>query len=76
MGKAGQALRETLIQHKISQNQLAVMMGIDRMKIYRWYHEKVDPTGDTIVEIVKAINQINSQAADTFIQRYLGDLVE
>ena len=76
MGKAGQALRETLKHHEISQNQLAVTMGLDRTKIYRWYHEKIDPTAETVAEIVKALNKIDPQAANTFIKRYLGDLIE
>jgi transcriptional regulator with XRE-family HTH domain len=76
MGKAGHALRETLTRHEISQNQLAVTMGLDRTKIYRWYHEKIDPTAETVAEIVKALNKIDSKAANTFIQRYLGDLIE
>ncbi|MEB3279604.1 MAG: helix-turn-helix transcriptional regulator [Lyngbya sp.] len=76
MGQAGKALRETLTIYDISQNQLAVAMGIDRSKIYRWYHEKIDPTAETVVEMVKALNQIKPEAAEKFIQCYLGKLIE
>jgi transcriptional regulator with XRE-family HTH domain len=76
MGRAGQALRHTLEQHKISQNKLAVTMGIDRPKVHRWYHEKIDPTAETVVEIVIALNKLDSEAAQTFVNQYLMDLVK
>ncbi|MFM1843233.1 MAG: hypothetical protein RLZZ490_1975 [Cyanobacteriota bacterium] len=75
MGKAGQALRQALTTHQISQNSLAVTMGVDRAKVYRWYHEKIDPTSETVVEIVKALNQLKPEAAKTFIENYLTDLI-
>jgi transcriptional regulator with XRE-family HTH domain len=76
MGRAGQALRHTLEQHKISQNKLAVTMGIDRPKVHRWYHEKIDPTAETVAEIVIALNKLDSEAAQTFVNQYLMDLVK
>lgn len=76
MGRAGQALRHTLEQHKISQNKLAVTMGIDRPKVHRWYHEKIDPTAETVVEIVIALNKLDPEAAQTFVDQYLMDLVQ
>ncbi|WP_272116571.1 helix-turn-helix domain-containing protein [Spirulina major] len=75
MGRAGQALRHTLEQHKISQNKLAVTMGIDRPKVHRWYHEKIDPTAETVVGIVLALNKLDSEAAKTFLESYLGELI-
>jgi predicted transcriptional regulator len=60
----------------ISQNKLAVALGTDRFKVYRWFHEKIDPTAETVAEIVKALNDINPCAAEMFVQLYLGDLID
>lgn len=76
MGRAGQALREILKIHNISQNRLAVELGLRRSVPYRWVHELSDPTGETIVEIVEALKTLNPEAAHDFVQRYLGELVE
>lgn len=76
MGKAGQALKQTLKTYGISQNKLAVTIGVERWMVFRWFHEKADPTGEKIVEIVKALKEIEPTAAKTFIDLYLGDLVE
>ncbi|MGF1495099.1 MAG: helix-turn-helix domain-containing protein [Microcoleaceae cyanobacterium] len=75
MGRAGKALKQTLQAHNISQNSLATVMGLDRNKVYRWFHERVDPTAETVAEIVQALAKMNPQAAETFIQLYLGNLV-
>ncbi|MBD6614803.1 helix-turn-helix domain-containing protein [Komarekiella sp. 'clone 1'] len=75
MGKAGQALRQVLESYNISQSQLATGLGVERPIVFRWYHEKIDPTAETVVEIVKALNKINQSAANEFIQVYLGDLI-
>ncbi|WZF18959.1 HNH endonuclease domain-containing protein [Nostoc sp. UHCC 0302] len=74
MGKAGQALRQVLGSYNISQSQLATGLGVDRPIVFRWYHEKIDPTAETVADIVKALNKINKSAANDFIQIYLGDL--
>ena len=76
MGKAGKALKQTLETYDISQNRLAVALGVERNKVFRWFHEQVDPTAETVADIVKALNQVNPAAADTFIELYLGELVE
>ena len=76
MGKAGKALKQTLEAHNISQNKLATAMGLDRTKVYRWFHERVDPTAETVADIVTALNEIDRDAAETFIQLYLGNLVK
>ncbi|MBN4003507.1 HNH endonuclease domain-containing protein [Nostoc sp. LPT] len=74
MGKAGQALRQVLESYNISQSQLAIGLGVERPIVFRWYHEKIDPTAETVADIVKALNKINKSAANDFIQVYLGDL--
>ncbi|MEH2162058.1 MAG: HNH endonuclease domain-containing protein [Nostoc sp.] len=74
MGKAGQALRQVLESYNISQSQLATGLGVERPIVFRWYHEKIDPTSETVADIVKALNKINKSAANDFIQAYLGEL--
>jgi transcriptional regulator with XRE-family HTH domain len=76
MGRAGQALKQVLEEFSISQNKLAVMLRIDRSAIFKWVHEQRDPSGENIVEITKAPNQINPAAAQAFVQHYLGDLID
>lgn len=76
MGKAGKALKQTLKTYRISQNKLAVALGIDRSIVFRWYHEHTDPSGETIVDIVKALKRIEPAAAKKFVELYLGELVE
>ncbi|WP_334312249.1 helix-turn-helix domain-containing protein [Oscillatoria sp. CS-180] len=71
MGRAGRALKETLETYSISQNKLAVTMGMERTVVYRWVHERTDPTGETIVEIVRSLNQLDPNAAKAFIALYL-----
>jgi len=75
MGRASQALKQVLDTYGISQNQLAVAMGVERGSVFRWYHDKRDPTAETVVEIVEALKTINYQAAEEFVQLYLGDVI-
>ena len=71
MGKVGKALKQVLETYKITQNRLAVVMGTRRSNVGRWYHEQIDPTGDTIADIVAALRKINPEAAQEFIRLYL-----
>jgi plasmid maintenance system antidote protein VapI len=73
MGKAGKALKQVLETYDISQNKLAVTMGVDRASVNRWVHEQRDPAGDVIVEIKNALRQLNPRAAEDFVRLYLGD---
>jgi DNA-binding phage protein len=75
MGRAGKALREVLTQYGISQNSLAVKMGLQRSAVYKWFHEERDPTAETVVDITKALKSLNSQAAEDFVKLYLGDVL-
>jgi transcriptional regulator with XRE-family HTH domain len=75
MGKASQALRWVLEQYGISQNKLAVAMGISRANVGRWFHG-LDPSAENIAEITKALKQIDPNAAREFVQRYLGEILE
>ena len=76
MGKAGKALKQVLEEYGISQNKLAVVLGIQRYMVYRWFHEQVDPSGETIAEITQALKQLNPDAAQEFVQLYLGNLLD
>jgi transcriptional regulator with XRE-family HTH domain len=75
MGRAGKALREVLTEYGISQNSLAVKMGLQRSAIYKWYHEERDPTAETVADIVEALKCLNSEAAETFVHLYLGNML-
>ncbi|NER26943.1 MAG: helix-turn-helix transcriptional regulator [Symploca sp. SIO1C4] len=75
MGKAGEALKQVLETYGISQNKLAVALGIERGSVYRWVHEIRDPTAETVREIVKALKEIEPAAAQKFVEVYLGELI-
>ncbi|MEA5599324.1 helix-turn-helix transcriptional regulator [Rivularia sp. UHCC 0363] len=76
MGRASQVLKTVLETYGISQNKLAVTLGIDRSAVFKWVHEQRDPSAENIAEITKALNQLNPEAAAAFVQRYLGELVD
>lgn len=76
MGKAGRVLKQVLETYGISQNKLAVTMGIERTVVYRWTHERTDPGGDTITSITAALSQLNPNAAQKFVDLYLGEIVQ
>jgi transcriptional regulator with XRE-family HTH domain len=76
MGRSSAALRQVLRSYGISQNKLAVTMGIERTTVYKWFHEERDPSGETIERIVRALIVINPEAARAFIQAFLSDLVD
>jgi transcriptional regulator with XRE-family HTH domain len=76
MGRAGKALREVLTRYGISQNSLAVKMGLQRSAIYKWFHEERDPTAETVADIVEALKEVNAKAAKEFVQLYLGDMLD
>lgn len=73
MGKAGKALREVLEAYGISQNKLAVVMGIGRSKIHYWFNEATDPSAEAVLEIRKGLQKINQVAAAEFIRLYLDE---
>jgi transcriptional regulator with XRE-family HTH domain len=70
------ALREALETYGISQNKLAVALGVDRSRIFKWDHEQRDPTAETVVQIAEALKGINPNAAVEFIQLYVGDFLQ
>lgn len=76
MGKVGQALQQVLTNHSISQSKLAELMDATRVSMSRWFHGKVDPTGDTILKIVAALRKIEPLAAEEFVMLYLGEVAQ
>ncbi|MFQ3615236.1 MAG: helix-turn-helix transcriptional regulator [Cyanobacteriota bacterium] len=72
MGKAGNALRTVLTNYGISQNRLAVTMGISRGTVNNWFNETRDPTAESIPAIVAALDALNPAAAQDFLRLYLG----
>lgn len=72
MAKAGDALRQTLEGHGISQNQLATALEVPRPTVFRWFHGQVDPTAETVVTIVDTLRGLDPGAADEFVRLYLG----
>lgn len=71
MGKAGKALKQVLETYEISQNRLAVVMGIARSTVGHWFHETRDPSAEAVTEIIKGLRQIDEAAAEKFISLYL-----
>lgn len=75
MGRAGKALKQALGMYGVSQNKLAVALGVDRSIVFRWFHEQMDPSAEAVAEIVKALKGINPAAAEKFVELYLGELI-
>lgn len=76
MGRAGNALKRVLETYSISQNQLAVTMGIDRSNFSRWVSGNRDPSAEAVFEIRQALQKINPTAAEEFVRLYLYESAE
>jgi len=76
MGKAGKALRQALETFGISQNKLAVALGVKPYVVFRWFHEQTDPSAETAADIAKALHGLDPAAADEFVRLYLGDYLQ
>lgn len=74
MGRAGKVLKRVMESHSISQGRLAAVMGIGASNVYRWANEIRDPSSETVISIIKALKQIQPEAAETFKELYLQDL--
>jgi len=73
MARAGKALKQVLETYKISQNKVAVAMGINRSTMNQWVNEVSDPLADSIPDIVAALRSLDAAAADEFLRLYLGE---
>lgn len=73
MGKAGRVLKTVLERYNISQIKLAAQLGVGRSNVYRWANEVRDPTSETVIAIIKALEEINPEAAAEFKKQYMDD---
>jgi transcriptional regulator with XRE-family HTH domain len=71
MGKAGKALRQVLKTYGISQNQLAITMGINATNVSRWVSESRDPSAEAAFEIRQGLQKIDPAAAEEFVMLYM-----
>ena len=71
MGRAGKALKHVLTQYGISQNRLAVTMGVAGSTVNQWVNEVSDPLADSVPEIIKALDSLEPSAANVFLNMYL-----
>lgn len=70
MGRAGKALKQVLESYGITQNRLAVMMGIDRSNVSRWVNQTRDPSAEAVAQIKDALEGLDPQAAEEFVMLY------
>ena len=71
MGKAGKALRQVLKTYGISQNQLAIAMGINPTNVSSWVSESRDPSAEAAVEIRQGLQKLDPAAAEEFVMLYM-----
>ena len=71
MGKAGRVLKTVMQGYGISQGKLAAAMGIGASNVYRWANEVRDPTSETVIAIIQALEGINPEAASEFKRLYI-----
>jgi transcriptional regulator with XRE-family HTH domain len=76
MGRAGKALRQVLETYAISQNRLAIAMGVNRATVNQWFNETRDPLAESIPDIVAALETLNETAAKDFVALYLGRIAQ
>lgn len=60
-----------LEQYNISQTKLAAQLGVGRSNVYRWANEVRDPTSETVIAIIQALEEINPNAATEFRRLYM-----
>ena len=73
MGKAGNALRQVLKAYGISQNRLAIAMGINAGVVSRWVSEGRDPLAEALFETYRALRTLKPEAAEEFIRLFFKD---
>ncbi|BAW97986.1 unknown protein (plasmid) [[Synechococcus] sp. NIES-970] len=76
MGSVSRALKQVLETHGVSQYRIAKVLEIERNTVYRWVKGAADPSGETIADIVTALQQINPAAAEDFVYQYLGEILD
>mgnify|MGYP001791924023 CR=1 FL=1 len=73
MGKARKVLRQVLDEYEMSLYSLAAALNIERNSVYRWVNEKSDSSGETILDLVRALKTLQPEVAKAFANRYLGE---
>ena len=73
MARAGNALRQVLINHEIKRSQLAKTMGINPAVMSRWVSEDRDPLAEALFETYRALRTLKPEAAEEFIRLFLKD---
>ncbi len=58
-------------KYGISQNQLAIAMGIAPANVSRWVSEGRDPLAEAAAEIKDALEKLDPAAAEEFVDLYL-----
>ncbi len=76
MVKDGKDIRQVLETYGITQNKLAVALGIKPYAVFRWFHEQTDPSAEAAADIANALQEIDPTAADEFVRLYLGDFLQ
>ena len=76
MSQAGKALKQVLENYRISQNKLAIKMGINPSTISHWANKSRDPSASAIINILDGLKQINPEAAKDFVKLYLNESIE
>lgn len=71
MGRAGKALKQVLQTYGISQNQLALAMGVAPANVSRWVSGIRDPTAEAAVGIRWGLQKIDPAAAEEFVVLYM-----
>ncbi len=51
-------------------------MGVGRNSVYRWCSGKIDPTGDTILKIVRVLKTMSPEAAEAFVNQYISSALD
>lgn len=71
MSKAGNALKQVLETHGITQYQLSALMGVNRSNFSRWLRGERDPLAEVVVQMYWSLRSINPIAAKEFVRLYL-----
>jgi len=57
--------------YSISQTKLAHELGVGRSNVYRWVNEVRDPNSETVLDIIRALEKINPDAAAHYKKLYI-----
>ncbi|MBI4784167.1 MAG: helix-turn-helix transcriptional regulator [Oscillatoriophycideae cyanobacterium NC_groundwater_1537_Pr4_S-0.65um_50_18] len=49
-------------------------MGVGRSTVHYWFNNTQDPTAESVLQIIEALQKIDKAAAKDFVRLYLGDV--